>query len=228
LQLAARGWCLACAERTVPAGRPVKPGQGMLSAPRWPPPCIAHRDAAARGVDGGADACQQVFQLGRRQLGVAAKGRHLVQPLAAGVGAVPAEAPLLRVTERARRPRAASLTQATGLTRARTCGGQRCFAANGGDGAIEYLSGLCGCRTLRVRVISPSSWQPGLAVVFRRRGVSGVVGCRYACRFHPGWGVGPIHRLVCGHSAAGQGAGWSLGSFVRPWSHSWAAVSCCV
>jgi hypothetical protein len=75
---------------------------------------------------------------------------------------------------------------------------------------------LCGCRTLRVRVISPSSWQPGLAVVFRRRGVSGVVGCRYACRFHPGWGVGPIHRLVCGHSAAGQGAGWSLGSFVVP------------
>ena len=70
-----------------------------------------------------------------------------------------------------------SLTQATGLTRARTCGGQRCFAANGGGGAIEYLSGLCGCRTLRVRVISPSSWQPGLAVVFRRRGVpAGVVG----------------------------------------------------
>ena len=50
-----------------------------------------HGEAAAHGVVGGADARQQVPQLGWRELGMAAEGGYLVQPVAAGVGTVPAE-----------------------------------------------------------------------------------------------------------------------------------------
>ena len=65
---------------------------------------VLHREAASHRVDGGADARQQLFQPGWRDLAVPAGGRHLVQPLVAGVGPLPVEPPLLRVAEPARLP----------------------------------------------------------------------------------------------------------------------------
>ncbi len=63
-----------------------------------------HREAASRRVDGGAYACQDLFPLGRRELGVAAGGGQEVQPFVPRVGPFPVEAPLLRVAEPARCP----------------------------------------------------------------------------------------------------------------------------
>jgi hypothetical protein len=63
-----------------------------------------HREAAPRGVDGGAEAGQQPLQPPRRELGVPAGGGHKFQPLLAGVGPVSVVPPLLRVAERARLP----------------------------------------------------------------------------------------------------------------------------
>ena len=63
-----------------------------------------HREAAPRRVDDGADARQQFLPLDRRELAVAAGGRHQFQPLVPGVGPVPVVSPLLRVAERGRLP----------------------------------------------------------------------------------------------------------------------------
>ena len=62
---------------------------------------VAHREAAARRVDRGPDARQQLLELRGRQLAMTATRRELVQPLVACVGPLPLESPLFGIVERA-------------------------------------------------------------------------------------------------------------------------------
>ena len=60
---------------------------------------VAHREAATGQLDRSADASQQPLEFDRRDLAVAAEGRHLVEPLVAAVWSIPVEAPPLGFLE---------------------------------------------------------------------------------------------------------------------------------